>query len=287
LAFHGIRAALGVGAVLPRPLALRVFEVGGEFVHFVEKRGRARALRNLGRVYGGGGAAERLARLVYRDLGRNAVDLARLERMKGEEIAELVDVDGFQNLTGALGKGRGVVGITAHLGNWELLAAFLGRRGIPLTALASSLFDPRLDERLTRIRARHGVASLVRSEPGCVRRAVRVLRRGEMLGILMDLRCRQEGVVTDFLGLPTRTVVGPARLASRTGAPLLPMGCWMVEGGRYRIVIERPIGLRERGGSVPSVEENTRQCVRALESFIREAPTQWVWMHDRWGFGAA
>ncbi len=285
LAFQGIRAALGVGRSLPRPVALRLFGAGGELVGLVERRGRERARLNLRLVYGADGSAGRLARLVYRDLGRNAADLARLETMKGDELAGLVDVEGYEYLEEGLRSGRGVIGITAHLGNWELLAAYLGRRGVPLHALASRLFDPRLDERLIRLRSRHGVSSIFRSDSGWVRSAVRVLRRGAMLGVLMDLRCKREGVLTDFLGMPARTVIGPALLAARTGAVIVPMGCWMAGGGRYRIVIERPID-RVGGGVHRSPEECTRECVKALESFIREAPTQWVWMHDRWDFGS-
>jgi KDO2-lipid IV(A) lauroyltransferase len=287
LAFQGIRVALDVGAVLPRPVALGLFGVGGRVVHLLERSGRERARRNLGLVYGSGARAEELARRVYRDLGRNAADLARLDRMGGAEIDRLVDLEGYDRLDRAIRERRGVVGITAHLGNWELLAACLGRRGVPITALASRLFDRRLDERLSRIRAQHGVGSILRSDPGWLRDSIRVLHRGEMLGVLMDLRCRREGIVTDFLGWPARTVLGPARLAERTGSLIVPMACWMVEGGRYRVVIEEPIEPKGPGQEAPAVEESTIRCVRALESFIREAPTQWVWMHDRWGLGTA
>ncbi|MFH1681243.1 MAG: lysophospholipid acyltransferase family protein [Candidatus Eisenbacteria bacterium] len=282
IAFEAIRAAMGVGGILPRALGMRVFETGGSLVHLMERRGRERARRNLGSVYGGGEGAERMARRVYRDLGRNAVDLARLERLGRRDLEALVEVSGYENLERSMAAGRGVIGITGHLGNWELMAAYLGRKEIPLTALATRLFDPRLDEWLARMRSRHGVGSILRGEAGWVRRVVRVLREGEMLGILMDLRCRREGIVTNFLGRPARTFVGPVRLAARTGAIIVPMGCWMVEGGRYRIAIERPIEPAAHSAVPSALEENTRECVRVLESFIRAAPTQWVWMHDRW-----
>jgi KDO2-lipid IV(A) lauroyltransferase len=287
LAHQGIRVAMGAGAVLPRPWALGLFELGGDVVHLVERRGRERALRNLSFVFGESVPAGRLARRVYRDIGRNAAILARLEKAEGWELEELVEVTGFERLEAAMARGRGVIGITAHLGNWELLAAYLGRRGVPLTALAKHLFDRRLDERLIRIRARHGVASLLLSDPGWSRDAVRVLRRGGMLGVLMDLRCRRAGVVTDFLGRPARTAAGPARLAERTGALILPMACWMVDGGRYRIASESPIEACPSRAGTRGLEESTRECVRALERFIRTAPTQWVWMHDRWELGRA
>lgn len=286
IAFHGIRLAMGVGGRLPRPLALGLFAAGGTLVHYFEGPGRRRTRRNLRFVYGEDENTGRLARRVYHDLGRNAADLARLERVGPGELRRLVDVSGFEHLEEALAAGRGVVGVTAHLGNWELLAAYLGRRGVPLTALGGSSFDPRLDERLARLRARHGVRSLIRTKRSWLREGLRLLGRGEMLGVLMDLRCRGEGVEIDFLGRPTRAVVGPVRLAAKTGAVLVPMACWMTDDRRYRIVIERPIDLsRDTSGAV-DFRENTRKCIVALEQFIWSAPTQWVWMHDRWGLGS-
>ncbi|MFH1278679.1 MAG: lysophospholipid acyltransferase family protein [Candidatus Eisenbacteria bacterium] len=287
VAFHGIRLALGLGGRLPRGLALGLFGAGGTMVHMLQPRGRDRARRNLRLVYGEEADAERLARRVYHDLGRNAADLARLERAGAEEIRNLVEATGLERLDEALGSGRGVIGVTAHLGNWELLAAYLGGRGVPLTAFAGSLFDRRLDERLVRLRARHGVNSLVRSKGGWLREGIEVLARGEMLGLLMDLRCRGEGVCIDFLGRPAKAVVGPVRLAARTGAVLLPMACWMTDDRRYRIVIDRPVDLSLDGGGAVDFKECTKECIHVLESYIRAAPTQWVWMHDRWGLGVA
>ena len=287
IAFQAIRIALALGRTLPRAVALPLFATGGAFFHALEKKGRERARENLGLVFGEKRKAKMLARRVYRDLGRNAADLARLETIQNGRLGELVDLVGFERLENALASGRGVIGITAHLGNWELLAACLGERGVPLHVFAGNLFDPRLDERLVRLRARHGVESILRSERGWLRKGVRVLGRGEMLGIVMDLRCRTEGIVIDFLGRPARTFAGPVRLAARTGAVVLPMACWMTEGNRYRIVIDEPVPVATGPLAEERLEESTQECLRSLERFIREAPTQWVWMHDRWNAGAA
>lgn len=287
VAFHGIRLALGLGGRLPRSVALPLFGAGGMLVHEIERRGRERIRRNLRLVYGDEENGDRFARRVYRDLGRNAADLARLERVGWEEVRDLVEASGLERLDEALSAGRGVIGFTAHLGNWELLAAYLGGRGVPLTAFAGSLFDRRLDERLVRLRARHGVSTLNRSKRGWLREGIEVLGRGEMLGLLMDLRCRGEGVPLQFLGRPAKAVVGPARLAARTGALLVPMACWMTDDRRYRIVIDRPVDLSTKGAGAVDFEECTKRCIGVLEGYIRSAPTQWVWMHDRWGLGPA
>ncbi len=287
LASEAIGIALGLGKVLPRPLALRLFSAGGALYPYFDTAAWRRTLRNLRLVYGERTEVEALCRQVYRQIGRNVVDLARLERSLPADLDRLVTGEGYERLDRALGPGRGVIGITGHIGNWELLAAWLGAKGIPLTVMAAKVFSSRLDARLVRLRARYGVRSILRSDPHCLRHAIRVLRRGEMLGLLMDLSSRSARVETSFLGHPARTVAGPVRLAAHTGASLIPMACWRIAGDRFRVQIEEAVPLVKTADADSDVRENTCRCVRTLESFIEAAPSQWVWMHDRWDTGAS
>lgn len=289
LASEAIHAALALGKSLPRSVALPLFSAGGAAVHMLEGRGRRMAQTNLRHVFGDSADARGLARQVYRDIGRNVVDLARLETLSGEGLRAIVTPDGWNELESALARGRGVVGITGHIGNWELMASYLGERGVPLTVLATRLFNPSLDRRLEELRRRHGVTTLYRSEPGCLRRTLRVLDRGEMLGIVMDLRTRTHGIDSRFLGHPIRTVAGPARLAARTGAALVPMACWRTPDDRFRLQIDRriPLSQSERADREQNWKETTDRCMQSIERYILSAPTQWVWMHDRWDLGVS
>lgn len=287
LASEAIQIALGLGKCLPRAIALRLFSAGGALYHLADPRTRRLTLRNLQLVYGDSVKADSISREVYREMGRNVVDLARLELVDADYIDRLVESSGMENLQRAMKSGKGVIGITGHIGNWELLASYLGTHGIPLTVMTARILSSRLDERLTRLRARHGVNSILRSRPGCLRESIRVLRRGEMLGLLMDLSSRSACVDTPFLGYPARTVAGPVRLAARTGAMLIPMACWRTAGDRFRLDIGEAVPqVTTRDAEQDSVE-NTQRCVQRLEKYIHAVPTQWVWMHDRWGLGAA
>lgn len=285
VAFEAVRIALRLGSTLPRSLALPVFGAGGVLYSRLERRGRKLAGRNLAHVFGDKGEADRLAGEVFRELGRNAVDLARLERISGKELDALVQVSGYSRLERAIQSGKGVIGITAHLGNWELLSSYLGNRGIPLTVLARPLFDRRLDERLVRLRARYGVRSIVAGETGWIRETIRRLQNREMIGILMDLHSRSGRLETRFLGRPARAITGPVRLAGRTGSTILPMACWRTNEDRYTFRIEPPVSLPARENDDCWIEEGTDRCNEALERFVLRAPAQWVWMHDRWGLG--
>ncbi len=287
LASKAILALMGLGKTLPRDLALPLFEAGGSLAHLILGRGRRMARHNLHLIYGDRSEANRLSRIVYRELGRNVVDLARLEIISSSELNSLVEVEGYDHLQKAIDRGRGIIGVTGHIGNWELLASWLGCRGVDLTVFSSSSFDPKLGERLVRLRARHGVRSIVRSETDCLREIFRTLHRGGMLGLLMDLRSRSMGVDTVFLGRPARAVTGPVRIAMKTGASLVPMACWRMGDDRYQLVIDEPVRLVSTGNMDADIIENTRRCMQIIETYIHRVRTQWVWMHDRWNQGAA
>ena len=113
------------------------------------------------------------------------------------------------------------------------------------------------------------------------RALLRVLRRGEILGLLMDQDTNVQGVFAPFFGRPAHTPVGPVRLAMRTGAPLVPMALYR-EGEGYHLVVQPPIPLPDTGDREADLREGVARCNRTLEALIRRHPEQWVWMHRRW-----
>jgi KDO2-lipid IV(A) lauroyltransferase len=158
------------------------------------------------------------------------------------------------------------------------MGAHLSARGYPLRSLARPLREERLESRLRRHRESMGVHTL--SARDGTRSAVRHLRRGGLLGVLIDQRVRSGGVTVPFLGQPTRMVDGPARLALATGAPVVPGGVYRDAGNRHRVVLDPPI-LPDPGAADP-VTDLTARLAAALERRIHEHPDQWMWIHPRW-----
>jgi KDO2-lipid IV(A) lauroyltransferase len=109
--------------------------------------------------------------------------------------------------------------------------------------------------------------------------AVRCLKRGEILGVLVDQDTSVESVVVDFLGHPAKTPVGPVKMASRTGAALVPLAMLMTPEGTYRIEVKEPLST---DGEAGTLEDQVETCSKAIEEFIRREPSQWIWMHKRW-----
>jgi KDO2-lipid IV(A) lauroyltransferase len=188
----------------------------------------------------------------------------------------VVEVVGGHYLDDMLARGAGVVALAGHVGNWELLGAYLARAGYPLTVMATRIKDRRLDDLLVGVRRKAGIKVLERSRG--LMGAFRCLTRGEVLGVLIDQDTSVDSVTVDFLGHPAKTPVGPAKLAARTGAAIVPMAMLMTPEGTYRIEIREPINLN----GDKSLEHDVERCSKALEDFIRHDPDQWVWMHKRW-----
>mgnify|MGYP000943480836 CR=1 FL=1 len=204
-----------------------------------------------------------------------------LLKKKGERVLEdLVEkVEGEEFLKKALSQGRGVILLTAHLGNWELLGAWLGSQGYPVTALVNSPSVPALRRFAEELRLAMNIELVERTNMLPVRS---ILRQGKILGVLADQRA-SGGVVCNFLGREAPSPATPAVLHLRLGSPIIP--AFIVrqeEEMKHQIAFLPPL----EWPSAPSHRENivrgTTLCNQVLGEFILRYPEQWNWFHRRW-----
>jgi Kdo2-lipid IVA lauroyltransferase/acyltransferase len=268
-------------AAFPRlpPSLLRALGRGlGWLVWASAHRLRRAAAQNIAHAFPDLAAAERarFVRRVYLGLGGLLGDTVAALHAK-RQPPPLPFLPGSRAvLEDALAEGRGVVFASAHLGPWEEVAASLVAAGFPLTVVAREPYDPRFATLYARLRERRGVRTIYRGAAGAGIGLVRVLRRGELLGVPMDLASRVTSIEAPFLGRPARTAVGPARLAIRTGAVVV-VGTAAPMPGTSRL------GLSFcRIESSTDEHELTRRINVALGDRIRRLPELWPWMHDRW-----
>jgi KDO2-lipid IV(A) lauroyltransferase len=275
-----IKGLVGVAEVLPRRLGRAVFGNLGAMAYLVLRRSRRVALANLRLIYGRAVPDKEirgLARRAFVNLGRFAYDVARLRKAAPHNLKQMVRITGLDNLDKALARGKGVIALTGHVGNWELLGAYLSLMGYPISVLATKMKDSKLDDLVVGLRRGVGLSVLERS--GGAKGAMRCLKRGEILGVLIDQDTSVDSVVVDFLGQPAKTAVGPVKLASRTGAAIVPLAMLATDSGEYRIEVREPVEL---SGDQGSLEADVERCSKAIEAFVRAEPSQWVWMHRRW-----
>ncbi len=214
-------------------------------------------------------------RKVYRELGLLLADVvATLDPRR--RLEPLPFLPGSREcLEAAIAEGRGVVFASAHLGPWERVAASLVAAGVPLTVVAREPYDPRLGRVYRRLRDARGVRTVYRGASGAGIALVRVLRRGGVLGVPMDLASRVPSVEVPFLGIPAPTPVGPARLAIRTGAAIVVGTAAPAPDGSLALSF-----VRIEPSSCEA--ELTARINAELSSRIRALPEVWPWMHHRW-----
>jgi KDO2-lipid IV(A) lauroyltransferase len=214
-------------------------------------------------------------RRVYRDLGALLGEVvATMDPAR--PLTPLPVLPGAREcLEEAIAEGRGVVFASAHLGPWERVAASLVAAGIPLTVVAREPYDPRLARVYDRLRGARGVRAVYRGARGAGTALLRVLRRGGVLGVPMDLASRVPSAQVPFLGVPAPTPIGPARLAIRTGARVVVGTVAPREAGDLGLAFVRIEPSDDE-------EELSARINAELSNRIRALPTSWPWMHRRW-----
>ena len=284
LFYCGLRFLEVIANLIPRRLALGAFGALGSLVGRLDKTSVRRSLSHLDLALGPSLSADerrRIVREMFRQAGRSAADLLRMPHQDSKARLDLVTYEGLEHLDRARRGGkRGVVVLTAHLSNWEMLGATLADLGYPVLVQAREVFDDRTDRLIRRWRDGWGATTVRRSEG--LFPVVRELRRGGMVGSLVDQDIGGPSVYVPFFGLPARTTIAPFQLARRTGSALVPMFIARTPDDRY---VAWALPEIEQDDSVPAGPDLVRQVGEwheGLEEALRKYPEQWVWFHKRW-----
>lgn len=257
--------------------------IAGRLGYLVAGRKRRRVLGHLAIAFPDRPDAERkaMARRVFRRLGQNAAEVIKLPAYDRDTVLDLARFEGVEHLKDAVAAGKGALLLTGHIGCWELMAAALSLEGLPLNVIAREVYDPRLDRIILGTRMAHGVRTIQREARSAAREILRVLRRGEILGLLIDVDIKAPGAFVPFFGKPAWTPTGAAAFSLRTCAPAV-MGFINREGSRYVIRLEPPLHPVVTGDRDADLRENTARYTARIEAAIRRQPEDWVWTHRRW-----
>jgi KDO2-lipid IV(A) lauroyltransferase len=222
----------------------------------------------------------RTGRGAFRHLGREAAAMLRLARLDAAAIRARTDVEGWVEFEAAAREGRGAILATGHFGNWEIGAATVAARGLPMSAIVKRQSNPLVDARLDSTRRRLGVETIDQRE--APRAVPRALRAGKVVGIVADQDAWDAGVWVPFFGHPSSTHRGPALFALRLGAPIFAAAAYRIPGAlRYRVTFERVIP-RRTDSLESDIVQLTADLTARLEAAIRMAPEQYFWFHKRW-----
>jgi KDO2-lipid IV(A) lauroyltransferase len=219
--------------------------------------------------------ARALALETFRHFGRVTADFLRSPARTDEEVLASVEPADMGLYRAANDKGKGVLAISGHLGNFERLAHWYQAQGYTMSVVARDANDEGLQASIARIRGGRGLTLLSRGNSA--RAILQKLKNRETIGILPDQNADESFV--PFFGKPCGTTLGPAVLHLRTGAPLIPGYCVRVGPGKYRVEIFEPMEYVRNQDTPEKVMSDLNEI---LERVIRKYPEQWLWLHDRW-----
>jgi KDO2-lipid IV(A) lauroyltransferase len=225
--------------------------------------------------------SDRLARAAFAHFGRVLVEVLALPTYARPGAERLFAVEGLEHLTAALARGRGAFVFSAHFGNWELVALRQALAGHPMDFVARPLDNPWIDEDFNRWREVGG--NRVLGKHGALRAVVRSLREGRAVAILVDQDIRgTPRVFVPFFGRPAATTSTMGELAVRTGAAVVPVVSFPRPDGGYRIVYQPELEIPPGGDDASRALDVMARATAAVESWVREDPAAWLWLHNRW-----
>lgn len=230
--------------------------------------------------------AREIVRGSFVNVGRSAAEFARLDLIAPDALRELVRIEGADVLGRAMNRGKGVLLMAAHMGNWELSGARMVLEGHPIVPIYTPQRDTGgVEAFIQRQRAAAGM-EMIKSEGAALRGAFKALRAGKILCVLQDLDARASGVRVSFFGMPASAHVGIVEMHRRLGSPVVPLLCRRAADGIHHEILMREI-LSDRvddDGTPWGVdrERSLMMCNDVLEGWIRACPDQWLWLLDRW-----
>jgi lauroyl/myristoyl acyltransferase len=245
---------------------------------------RAMVERHQRRVDPGLGGAElqRRVREVFRSYGRYYGESFRLPTIGAEELDRGLTREGFEHVEESLARGVGPMLVLPHLGSWEWCAYWLTRvRKVPVTAVVERVEPPALFDWFVEFRERIGM-EIVPLGPDAGRSIVTAIKQAHVIALLCDRDIAGGGTEVTFFGETTTLPSGPAVLALRTGAPLIPTAIYDQGGGRHHAVIRPPIPAERRGSFREDVARITQAMASELEGLIRRRPEQWHMLQPTW-----
>lgn len=224
---------------------------------------------------------KKLASRVYMHFGRVFFMMPHILRLKRDNLHKYCEIDGAEYLINALKEGKGVLALTAHIGNWELCAVALTITFGRVAAIARPFHNQVFNLIMQDMRTRFGMEVIPKQN--AMRRVMTALKKNMIIGVLLDQNVVwQEGEFLSFLGRTATANKGLALLALKTGAPVLPLFSIEQPDGRYKIHIGKPVTIINTGDKTSDVENNTLSFTRLIEEQVVNNPTQWFWFHRRW-----
>jgi KDO2-lipid IV(A) lauroyltransferase len=228
--------------------------------------------------------SRRQVQAVFINGALNYWDTLAIPHLNRKQLRDMVTLRGLEHVDAALAQGKGAILVSAHLGSVSLVGQAVPAIGYPILSLVEQIEPRRLYEFFTHQRERFGVR-LLPASGAALRELLAALRRNEIVGLISDRDVSGNGLFADFFDAPARFPEGPAALAVRTGAPILPAVVVRRPDGHFDAIIEPPLAMPATPDTRANVLQLTQAMARHLQYHIANHPEQWTVFQRRWPTG--
>lgn len=224
--------------------------------------------------------ARELARETFKNLGRSLMEVCRLYHGRGEDVISSIELRGREHYESARAKGKGLIFLTGHCGNWELVAlAFSSLFDEGMSVVARRQNNPYLNRMVERMRMRYN--STVIYKQGALKGILSALKKGRLIGMLADQAVfPEDGTLIEVMGRKAWASKAPVVIAQKSGAPLLPT--FIHREGQRQVITFYPEHNFSGDMSDEGIRRETQALSRYVENYVVAHPTQWYWVHRRW-----
>ncbi|WP_457553716.1 lysophospholipid acyltransferase family protein [Desulfobacula sp.] len=281
--FKLIKLAVNLLAMLPRGILKFFSDSLGHIWYMADKRHRNVVIENIHFAYPEKFSLEqsrRFAKVVFKNVAGILFEVIWSYGKTWDELSRYVSIKGLKNLENAKKKGRGIVLLCSHLGNFELGGAVIAKAGIaPYGVYRKFDFQP-IERFLLEVRQRFGTTMIPLR--GASKKIDTILRNNGVVGTLLDQSVDwYKGVFVDYFGRPACTNDGLAKLVLRSKAAVVPVFI-LRQNNHYIVEFLPEIPLEITGDPIKDIENNTQNYVSSIESTVRRSPEQYFWVHNRW-----
>lgn len=280
--YYAVRILIFVLNLVPYRPALKFGDFIGFIAFSVFRIRREVTLDNLRKSFGdkyNDSEYRKIAAGSYRNIARGFIEYGLFPKLSKRDLSKYLSIEGEENIKSIKDSGKGAVLVTGHFGSWELMGAFIARRGWPIDYLVGEQHNLLVNKIMNDHRRLFDIGLI---EMGVAARGVfKAVREGRMVCMLSDQDAGSDGVVVDFLGRPASTPKGPAAFAIKTGAPLA-CGFIIRNGARQKIIVEPTIEFHPSGNKENDIKKLTQVYTSLIEKYVRRYPDHWFWPHRRW-----
>ncbi len=248
------------------------------------KKEQKNVFNNLTTVYGDSLTDNQkieIGRSFFINSGKNIADVFRFQKYYHKQIKPLITVEGLEHFDAAFKKGKGVFGVTGHIGNFELLAVWMHDAGYEVAVIGREMYDKRMDKLLIDNRTAMGLTNIATTESP--KKLIKWLKDGKTIGVLIDNdSSRVRSMFIPAFGKPSNTPIGQSIIGLKIGAAFVPLACVRIDNNHYKIILKPEVTIKRTDNFDDDVYNITLKCTQALEEIINEYKDQWIWIHNRW-----